>query len=50
MIEKYGAELSASNIVDRIKRLIELGVSIPLKKEWVIKGFGGTQWNDEKQT
>lgn len=45
MIEKYGAELSASNIVDRIKRLIELGVSIPLKKEWVIKGFGGTQWN-----
>lgn len=44
-MEKYTAEVSARKIVERIKHLLGQGVAIPLKKEWVIKGFGGTLWN-----
>lgn len=45
MAEKYLKEVSAAKIVERIKGLLSRGVSTPLRKEWVIRGFGGTQWN-----
>ena len=45
MMETYTAEVSARKIVERIKHLLAQGVPNPLKKEWVIRGFGGTLWN-----
>ncbi len=32
----------------KIKHLLAQGVQIPLKKKWITKGFGGTQWNDRE--
>lgn len=43
-MEKYTVEVSATKIVERIKHLLGQGVQIPLKKTWVITGFGGTLW------
>jgi hypothetical protein len=45
MVQKYTATVSATKIMDRIKGLLGRGVPVPLKKEWVIKGFGGILWN-----
>jgi hypothetical protein len=45
MGEKYTAEVSAMRVVERIKYLLARGTPTPLKREWIIKGFGGTLWN-----
>jgi len=42
-MEKYTAEVSAVKIVERIKHLLAQGVQTPLKRKWVIEGFGGTR-------
>jgi len=42
---KYTAEVSAIKIIRRIKDLLGQGISSPLEKKWIIKGFGGTLWN-----
>jgi len=45
MTEKYTAEVSARKIIERVKCLLGQGVSIPLRREWVVIGFGGYLWN-----
>ena len=44
-MEKYTVEVSVIKIEKRIKHLLGQGVLPPLKKSWVIDGFGGTLWN-----
>jgi len=45
MVEKYTAEASARKIVERVKHLLQVDVPSPLKKKWIIEGFGGSRWN-----
>lgn len=44
MTDKYTPEVSATHIVNRMTSLINSGTPTPIKKQWIVNGFG-TLWN-----